>query len=383
MPWEETEPMKERIKFIFEVESGMFRFNESCERYGVSRKTGYKWLKRYGEAGLEGLRERSRAPHHCPHKTPQEVEDEILQLRTRYRHWGPLTLRMRLQRDRPQLQWPAVSTIGEILKRHDLLKVRKHRRKPQGIFSGTGVQTEKPNQVFTADFKGEFRTQDGNYCYPLTIQDHYSRYSLCCQALKSTRGGPVRDRFERVFLDYGLPEAILTDNGVPFAGNGLRRLSRLSVWWIRLGIRPLLIQPGHPEQNGRHERYHRTLKQETAFPPAADERNQQRVFEGFRQTYNHERPHQHLQGKTPAEVYRPSLRPYPRQLPAVEYPGHYEVRRVDIGGFIKLHARKIFLSEVLQRETLGLEEIHDGIWSIYLGEVLVARWNEQEGKIYG
>ena len=290
---------------------------------------------------------------------------------------------MKLQRDEAEVQWPAISTIGEILKRQDLVRVRKRRRRPQPIFSGAQVQTEEPNEIFTADFKGEFRTRDGQYCYPLTVQDHYSRFSLCCQALKSTRGGPVRDRFERVFLDYGLPEAILTDNGVPFAGNGLRRLSRLSVWWIRLGIRPLLIQPGHPEQNGRHERYHRTLKQETAFPPAADERNQQRVFEGFRQTYHHERPHQHLQGKTPAEVYRPSLRPYPRQLPAVEYPGHYEVRRVHKSGQIKLHNQRIFLSEVLQKETVGCEPIQDGLWSIYLGNVLIARWNEKEGKIYG
>ena len=383
MPWKETEPMKERIKFIVEVESEVFRFSESCERFGVSRKTGYKWWKRYKEAGLEGLQERSRAPHDCPHRTSEAVEEEIVQLRTRYPRWGPVTLRMKLQRDEAEVQWPAISTIGEILKRQDLVRVRKRRRRPQPIFSGVQVQTEEPNEIFTADFKGEFRTRDGQYCYPLTVQDHYSRFSLCCQALKSTRGGPVRDRFERVFLDYGLPEAILTDNGVPFAGNGLRRLSRLSVWWIRLGIRPLLIQPGHPEQNGRHERYHRTLKQETAFPPAADERNQQRVFEGFRQTYHHERPHQHLQGKTPAEVYRPSLRPYPRQLPAVEYPGHYEVRRVHKSGQIKLHNQRIFLSEVLQKETVGCEPIQDGLWSIYLGNVLIARWNEKEGKIYG
>ncbi len=233
MPWKETEPMKERIKFIFEVESEVFRFSESCERYGVSRKTGYKWLQRYRESGVEGLRELSRAPHDCPHKTSEAVEEEIVRLRTRYPRWGPVTLRMKLQREEAEVQWPAISTIGEILKRQDLVRVRKRRRRPQPIFSGTQVQTEEPNEIFTADFKGEFRTRDGQYCYPLTVQDHFSRFSLCCQALESTCREPVRDRFERVFLDYGLPTAILTDNGVPFAGNGLRRLSRLSVWWIR------------------------------------------------------------------------------------------------------------------------------------------------------
>ena len=383
MPWEETEPMKERIKFILEVEQSAFGFSELCERYGVSRKTGYKWLRRYEQGGLEALRERSRAPHHCPHKTASDVERAIVELRRRRPHWGPVTLRMRLQRDHPEVSWPVESTIGEILKRHDLVRKRRRRRKPQALFATTHLETQQPNQVFTADFKGEFRTRDGRYCYPLTVQDHCSRFSLCCQALSSTRAQPVRERFERVFLDYGLPQAILTDNGVPFAGNGLRRLSRLSVWWIRLGIQPLLIQPGHPEQNGRHERYHRTLKQETALPPAGDHPRQQQRFDRFRHVYNHERPHQHLAGQTPAERYRPSSRSYPRQLPRLEYPGHYEVRRVDTNGYIKLHAHKIFLSEVLRHETVGLEAIHDNLWSIYLGEVLLGRWNERENRIYG
>jgi hypothetical protein len=244
MPWEETEPMKERIKFLFEVESGVFGFSELCERYGVSRKTGYKWLKRYEAGGVEALRERSRAPHHCPHKTDPEVENEIVEFRRKHPHWGPVTLRLSLQRDRPEVPWPAVSTFGEILKRNRLVEPRRRRRPAPGIFSAGPVQTDEPNQVFTADFKGEFRTRDGVYCYPLTLQDHCSRFSLCCQGLGSTASRGVRRAFERVFAEYGLPEAILTDNGTPFATQGLRRLSRLSVWWIRLGIRPLLIQPG-------------------------------------------------------------------------------------------------------------------------------------------
>jgi putative transposase len=383
MAWEETEPMKERIKFMFEVESEVFHFSEICERYGVSRKTGYKWLKRYQEGGVEALWERSRAPHHCPHKTPKEVEDEIVKLRKEHEKSGPFTLRYRLERTRSEIKWPAVSTIGEILKRRGQVKSRKRRKKPQGLFSGSQVETHRPNQVMTADFKGQFRTQDGQYCYPLTVQDHCARFSFCCQAMRSTSAKPARDQFERVFQQYGLPEAILTDNGVPFAGPGLRRLSRLSVWWIRLGIQPLLIQPGHPEQNGRHERYHRTLKQETTFPPAANLRAQQQVFDRFQQDYNHERPHQSLQGKTPAEVYRPSQRPYPRRLPGPQYPGHYEVRRVSTAGQIKLHGKKIFLSEVLENQIVGLEQFKEDIWSIYLGETLLGRWDERKGKIYG
>ena len=382
MPWEETEPMIERIRFVLDVESGVFQFSEICQRYGVSRKTGYKWLKRFLEGGVEALRDQSRAPHHCPHKTPKEVEDKIVKMREKHKS-GPVTLRYRLERLHPQIHWPAVSTIGEILKRRGQVEPRKRRRKPQGLYSAHQVQTDEPNQVMTADFKGQFRTQDGHYCYPLTMQDHCARYSFCCQAMKSTSARPARDQFERVFEDYGLPEAILTDNGTPFAGVGLRRLSRLSVWWIRLGIQPLLIQLGHPEQNGRHERYHRTLKQQTAFPPAENLKAQQQVFDRFRQDYNHQRPHQSLGGKTPAEVYRSSKRPYPKHLPALQYPGHFEVRRVSSIGQIKLHGRRIFLSEVLGHQRVGLEEFKEGIWSIYLGETLLGRWNEREGKIYG
>lgn len=382
MPWEETEPMIERIKFVLDVESGVFQFSEICQRYGVSRKTGYKWLKRFLEGGVEALRDQSRAPHYCPHKTPKEVEDKIVKMREKHKS-GPVTLRYRLERLHPQIDWPAISTIGEILKRRGQVEPRKRRRRPQGLYSAQQVQTDKPNQVMTADFKGQFRTQDGHYCYPLTMQDHCARYSFCCEAMKSTSARPARDQFERVFEEYGLPEAILTDNGTPFAGNGLRRLSRLSVWWIRLGIQPLLIQLGHPEQNGRHERYHRTLKQQTAFPPAENLKAQQQVFDHFRQDYNHQRPHQGLGGKTPAEVYRPSQRPYPQRLPALEYPGHFEVRRVGSRGQIKLHGRRIFLSEVLEHQRVGLEEFKEGIWSIYLGQTLLGRYNERENKLYG
>lgn len=383
MPWKETVPVKERMKFMLELESGVFRFGEVCERFGVSRKTGYKWVRRYEEDGVEGLKDQSRAPHHCPHKTASAVEDRIVELRDGHPDWGPWTLRAWLQRKHPEVRWPAISTIGDILKRRGRTKRRRRRPRPQPIYSAHQVQSGGPNEIFTADFKGEFRTGDRRYCYPLTILDHYSRMLLCCQGLGSTEGVGVRKQFERIFRTYGLPEAILTDNGTPFAGNGLRRLSRLSVWWIRLGIQPLLIRPGHPEENPRHERFHLTLKRRTTRPPAADRKKQQKRFDQFQEEYNEERPHQHLDGNTPIERYEASTRLFPRQLPEAEYPGHYEIRLVSSSGHMKFKNRRIFLSDVLARERVGLEEIDDGIWSLYLSDVLIARWDEREEKLYG
>ena len=383
MPWKETEPMKERIQFILEVDAGFFRFSESCQRYGVSRKTGYKWLKRWEEEGVEGLKDRPRKPHHCPHQTAGWIEDRVVKLGEEREDWGPVTLRDRLRRKEPAIRWPAASTIGEILRRRQVRQRRKRRRRGQPVFARGSVTSQAPNEVFTADFKGQFRTRNGCYCYPLTVQDHCARYSLCCQALESTSQAPVQTQFERVFVEYGLPEVLLTDNGVPFAGPGLRRLSRLSVWWIRLGILPWLTQPGHPEQNGRHERFHRTLKQATALPPQANHEAQQEAFDRFRQEYNQDRPHQTLGGKTPAEVYRPSSRPSPKQLPALEYPGHWEVRRVSSCGRVKLRGQGFFLSHALRHQPVGFEEVDDGLWSIYLGSVLLGHWEERENRVHG
>lgn len=383
MPWEETNPEMERTRFVVEVEQGVFRIQELCERYGVSRKTAYKWLTRFRAEGLEGLSDRSRKPHHCPHRTPPEVEDRIEKLRRKYPYWGPETLRIWLQRHEPNRRWPASSTIGEILKRKRLIKGRQRRRPHPSPSSGVRVETDAPNQVFSVDFKGEFLTRDGCYCYPLTVQDHCSRFSLCCQGLESPARVPVQRKMVLLFRRYGLPGAILSDNGPPFASYGLGRLSRLSVWWIRLGIRPLLIQPGHPEQNGRHERFHRTLKQHTALPPAGDLKAQQKVFDGFRQEYNHQRPHQQLGGLTPGDRYQPSARVYPERLPPLEYPGHYEIRKVNKVGSLTLHNQKFFLTRVLEGQRVGLEEIEDGLWSVYLTDLLIGRLDQRTGKVYG
>jgi hypothetical protein len=234
-----------------------------------------------------------------------------------------------------------------------------------------------PNGIWTADFKGQFRTADGIYCYPLTVQDGFSRYLLVCRGLSGTTGAESRPIFERLFREYGLPEILRTDNGVPFATEALRRLSQLSVWWIRLGIYPELIEPAHPQQNGRHERMHRTLKDATARPPAPNARQQQRRFNAFRLEYNEERPHEALQDETPASCYRPSPRPYPAKLPPLEYPAHYEVRRVSTNGGVRWHKHWVNISHVLGEEYVGFVEVDEGEWDLYFGPVKLGRFHER------
>ncbi len=382
MPWKETEPMKERVCFVAEVEEGRFNMSELSERYGVSRKTGYKWWGRYQKEGIMGLQDRSRTPHHSPTRTPEKVAEAILEAKQKHPRWGARTLLPWLRRRHPEVKWPVSSTAQEILKRKGLTEPRRRRRR-HASRSEPVLEVGKPHEVLTADFKGEFRTQDGSYCYPLTVADYMSRYLLACQGFASTAGGPVKGVFVQIFREYGLPQAILTDNGTPFASTGLCRLSRLSVWWIRLGIDPVLIQPGHPEQNGRHERMHRTLKEHTTRPPAANRAAQQKGFNRFRAEYNQERPHQALQERTPAEVHRPSERPYPKRLPRLEYPGYFEVRRVGSNGCIRWQGHRLFLSGVLQGQDVGLNEIEDGIWSVCFGSVLLGRYDERQQRLYG
>ncbi len=266
MPWSETTKMQERMRFVVDAEEELFSMTELCQRYGISRVTGYKWLERFEGEGLEGLKDHSRAPISCPHRTDREVVELLANARRRHPSWGPKKLIPWLAR-RHDRAWPAPSTAGEILKRLDLVKDRRRRRRIDHPGRPT-TQATQPNQLWTADFKGQFKTKDANYCYPLTVADSYSRYLLGCRALCSTKTLGTKAAFQRVFQEYGLPQAIRTDNGTPFAAaTAIGRLSRLSAWWIRLGIRPELTQPSHPEQNGSHERMHRTLKAETLALP--------------------------------------------------------------------------------------------------------------------
>ncbi len=382
MPWSETDAMKERTRFVLDYERGLYTMSELCRRYGVSRETGYKWWRRYEAAGLSGLEERSRRPKHCPHKTPRDVESLIVAMRRRHPSWGANLIIDTLARQKLDIRLPAPSTAGEILKRHGLVKPRQRRRKVRHP-GRPYVEMSAPNDVWPADFKGEFKTRDGRYCYALTISDGFSRYLLACRGRHSTRFETAKPVFIEAFREYGLPRQILTDNGGPFASVGLAGLSRLSVWWIRLGIHPIRIEPGCPQQNPRHERMHRTLKADATVPPAANMAAQQRAFGRFRKIYNEERPHSSLEKRTPSEVYRSSDREYPETLPELEYPEQYEVRLVSSGGGIKWHDEYVFVGKAFAGERLGFEEVGDGVCSTYLGPVMVGKFDERELKIYG
>jgi putative transposase len=377
MPWRETAPMKERLRFVTDGERDLYSMVELCERYGISRKTGYKWVERYEREGPDGLRERSRAPHHCPHRIAADVAAAICAGRRLHPSWGPDKILHWLKRRQPELDMPATSTAGDLLARRGLVKKRRRRRHytHPGIVPPT---TDRPNDLWTADFKGHFRTRDGLYCYPLTVADQHTRYLLGCHGLLSTQGQGVRPVFDRLFREYGLPRAIRTDNGVPFATTGIHGLSQLNVWWIRLGLQHQRILPASPQQNGAHERMHRTLKAATARPPQGHLVAQQRAFNRFRVLYNDERPHQFLGGRTPGSLYQPSPRRYTGGLPPIEYPGHYIPKRVTNAGTIRFKKRLVFIATSLKQHLLGLEEIDDGVWSIYFCHVLLARIDERD-----
>ena len=383
MPWQETDPVDQRERFVDDHHRGLYSMTELCARYGVSRPTGYKWLARYDAGGRPALRERSHAPHACPHRVPSAVAELLCAAREAHPTWGARKLLAWLAPRHPRVAaWPAVSTAGDLLARRGLVKPRRRRRAP--VHPGAvPLATAAPNDLWTADFKGQFRTRDGIYCYPLTVADQHTRYLLDVRALPSVRVAGALAGFERLFRAYGLPRAIRTDNGVPFANTGLHGLTQLSVWWLRLGIVHQRILPGMPQQNGAHERMHRTLKAEACRPPQAHARGQQRRFDAFRAEYNGERPHDALGGRTPAELYAPSLRPYPTRLPPLEYPGHYAVRRVTNAGTFRFKDRLLFIANALKQHHIGLEESDAGVWSIYIGPVLLARLDERDYVIRG
>jgi len=380
MPWMERCRMTQRMELLVALDSGLFSMSELCERFGVSRKTGYKWLKRRAEKGVEGTRDLSRRPGSSPRRTAPGIEELFVEMRKVHDDWGPRKLLRVVGRGHAELVLPARSTVAAILKRRGLIETRRRRRRPVHPGRPFGHVTGA-NQLWTADFKGQFRTRDGVYCYPLTIADQHSRFLLACDSLTSTQNVGVRPVFDRLFRTCGLPDAIRTDNGVPFASTAIHGLSTLSVWWIQLGIRHERIEPGRPEQNGCHERMHRTLKRRTTLPPAMNAGAQQRLFDDFRQEYNQVRPHEALGDEPPATVWRPSPRPCPDRIAGPEYPGHFIPRLVSNAGHFRLKSRQIFISNALKQEVLGLEEIDDGVWSIYYYDVLLARLDERNWKI--
>jgi putative transposase len=369
-----------RTQFIADYLRGLITISELCREYEISRKTAYKWIDRYEAEGAAGLVDRSRRPHHFPNATPDELVQAILSKRRHYPDWGAKKLLKLLSKDQPECEWPARSTACNILARHNLVK-QSRRRRPIGHPGKPSTIITAPNQVWAADFKGQFKTRDGYYCYPLTVTDGFSRYLLGCQALSSTSCAAAKPVFRRLFQDFGLPERIRTDNGGPFASVSLARLSTLSAWFIRLGIVRELIEPGKPQQNGSHERMHRTLKAATTRPPAANRATQQRRFRTFGQLFNYVRPHEALNMDTPADHYQPSLRPYPERLPPLEYPAHFECRRVGDNGCIRWRSERVHVSVVCAHEYVGLEAIDTGIWNVYFGSLKLGRLIEKELRI--
>ena len=379
MPWEERSLMDVRLRFVQDVHRPGWSVAEVCRRYDVSRKTGYKWLERYGLAGPAGLADRSHRPYSCPHATPAPIVEQILALQRRYR-WGARKVRWLLAQRVPAELVPTVATVHRILERHG--RTGRRRRAHRRFHAGRPVPPfDQPNAIWTADFKGPFRTGNGVYCYPLTVQDGASRFLLGCRGLLAPTTRASLPIFMQLFRRYGLPERIRTDNGQPFASNALGRLSTLSVWWVRLGIRPELIEPAHPEQNGRHERMHKTLKAATARPPQAHLAAQQRAFDRFRQRYNEERPHEALGDATPASCYAASPRPYRATLEPLVYPGHYERRLVSRNGGVRWRNRWVNASHLFAELEIGFEAIDDGLWNVYFGPVWLGRFHEEVGRI--
>jgi putative transposase len=382
MPWRESSPMDQRLQMVEEYRSGFFTMTELAEQYGISRKTAYKWIDRYakGDEALVALADQSRRPHARPQATAEAVVAALIALRQRHPRWGARKL-LALGRVRhPTLVWPARSTACDLLSRAGLVKARPRRPGSVGHAPSVLAPIEAANQTWTTDFKGEFRTGDGRYCYPLTLRDGFSRFVLRCDGLHARTVEATRRRFLRAFAEYGLPDRIRSDNGTPFAATGLARLSRLAVWWMRLGIVPERIAPGRPEQNGSHEQFHAVLKAETARPPASHLGAQQRRFDRFCTEYNHVRPHESLADQTPASRYVASTRSLPTRLPPLVYPGHMEVRRVSGAGHIAWRG-PVFLTETLAREDVGLEEVDDGLWTVYFGTVALARFNERRREL--
>ena len=378
MAWKTRSVMDEKLRFVFAYERDEQTMGELCASFRISRETGYVWLRRFRQYGVRGLMELNRAPRHHPNQTAEAVERAVLELREAHMRWGPRKLKRILERDQPERAWPATSTVGEIVKRAGLVVARKKRRRTEP-YTHPLEHAVTSNRVWCADFKGWFRAGDGARIDPLTITDACSRYLLRSQAVEKTDTERVRAIFEAAFREYGLPGAIRTDNGAPFASAAVGGLSRLAVWWIKLGIVPERIQAGHPEQNGRHERMHRTLKLEVK---AADNwRAQQRELDRFRQDYNEVRPHEALAMQTPASVYQPSPRPYPEREPEVEYPDTMRVRTVKSHGHFRWNKHDVFLSEVLWGEPIGLLPVNDETYTVYFAHLPLARFNARTCKL--
>lgn len=370
MPWKETSAMDERIRFIAAVtEDPRGNFTRLCARFGISRAKGYKWISRYEAYGAAGLEDRKPIAQHCPHRTSDAVVDQILELRKRHPYDGPKKLRAMLLAQ-GAVGVPAASTIGDLLTRYGMVRPRRMRLRVPPSTQPLSHATE-PNDVWCTDFKGHFALADGKRCHPLTITDGATRYALKCEGLTEPKYKPVRDQFELAFQEFGLPKAIRSDNGPPFASASVGGLSKLSVWWVQLGIVPDRIEPGQPQQNGRHERFHRTLKEQTASPPAGNLADQQRAFDRFRADYNDRRPHEALRQTPPAMHYEPSRRVMPDRLRPPEYGDEHVVRWVSNEGRFGWKGVLHRVGRALSGQPIGIHQTDEDEWEVFYGPILL------------
>ena len=358
-----------RQSFVDAWDDSDHSFVDHCARFGVPRQTGYEWLAKQRSGGHDALQTRSSAPLSCPHATSDDIVQVVIAARKLHPTWGPRKLGPWLLVRDPKLELPAPSTMGEILKRAGLVPQRRRRRRAPP-YAQPFAKAAAPNDVWTADFKGQFRLGNGTLCYPLTIADAFSRYLIRCDAYPSP-DATARASFESAFREYGLPSVIHTDNGTPFSSTAPGGLSKLSAWWVRLGIVPERSAPAHPWENGRHERMHRTLKADCTNPPRNSQPVQQRAFNAFRREYNHERPHEVHGQKPPATAYNASPRPYPRRVPELEYSDAYELRRVSLYGHFKWNGRHVFVSETVAGEVIGLKRTEEHSWDVFFGPILL------------
>ena len=380
MPWQKIPTKVQKMRFISDWLGQEYSVSDLCARYKISRQTGYLLIKRYEEEGEAAFIERSHSRLTHPNQTPIKLIELILETKQRHLDWGPVTIQAWLKKNNPGLCWPAVSTVGDILNRHGLVK-KRHPRKHTPPHSEPLRDCSAPNKVWSADYKGQFKMKNERYCYPLTITDNFSRFLFCCDGFDRIHSKSAIKSFERIFHEYGLPDAIRTDNGYPFAGTAVGGLSALSIWLLKLDIMPERIEPGCPQQNPRHERMHRTLKAGIHFNLKHSLGRQQIWFDHFLKEYNEERPHQALALKTPANVYKKSNRPYPPKTPEIVYPDERLIRKVKTNGEIKYFGKRYFVSELLHGEPIGLEMIDDGRAIIYFGRLKLGIIDSKLNKI--
>jgi putative transposase len=371
MPWKGVTVTEQRQRFIEDFKLNYYPIAELAERFSISRKTAYKWIDRFEQLGQTGYHELSRRPHSSPSQTDPALVQELIRLRQAHPRWGPRKLLHLMRKRDPTRELPAVSTAALILARHGLARSRRRFRRahpgcPKGIPQG-------PNDIWAADYKGQF---------PLTVSDLATRFVIGCDAHPAISLQLTQKHFTKLFHEFGLPNRIRTDNGVPFASNALARLSALSVWFIKLGIYPELIEPRKPQQNGVHERMHRTLKQEATIPPSASLPAQQRRFDRFREQFNHERPHEALAMRRPAELYQASPRAMPKRIRPYDYPAHYLVRRVSRSGTIRVLHNQVFVSNTLNEDLVGLEEVDDGVYDLFFCFYQIGRYELRSNKIH-